>query len=524
MAETPKKITYVTLAGNEQVHPAYESALKRVSGEFGQHHPMYIGGSKVSGGPEFPVYSPIDQATLIGSFQVGTGEDTEIAIRSARKSFPGWSQVKWEERTRIMRLTAEHIESMAFDLAALLTWEVGKTRNEALAEIFEAIDMLRYYCNVYEKAEGYLLRMDPPVAGENCISVMKPYGVWAVISPFNFPLSLAAGMCSGALLTGNTVVFKPTSEAPLSGIKLYQAFVSGGVPGGILNLVTGPGGPFGKTVVSHGDVDGIAFTGSKNTGMWLWREFPQEQRYPKPLVIEMGSKNPVIVTGKADLAKAVEGVVRSAFGFGGQKCSATSRVYVQKTVAPRFMQQLKERVGSIIVGDPRERETFFGPLIDSKARDTFIASVRQAVTDGGTIETGGEVLAGTPYGNGYYVRPAVVTGLPHSHPLQNNELFVPFLIVNTFDTLEEAVGYANQTDFGLTAGIFSEDPAEMDYFFRNIRSGVTYANRAGGATTGAWPGSQSFTGWNASGSTGRGSGGPYYLLSFVREQAQTRVS
>ena len=202
---------------------------------------MYIGGSRVNGRPEFPVHSPIDQETLIGSFQTGSGEDTEMAISSARKSFPEWSQVRWQERTKIIRLTADNIESRAFDLAALLTWEVGKTRNEALAEIFEAVDMLRYYCNVYEKNEGYLLRMDTAVPGEHSLSVMKPYGVWAVISPFNFPLSLAAGMCSGALLTGNTVVFKPTSEAPLSGIKLYQAFVSGGVPGGVLNLVTGPG-------------------------------------------------------------------------------------------------------------------------------------------------------------------------------------------------------------------------------------------------------------------------------------------
>ncbi len=331
-------------------------------------------------------------------------------------------------------------------------------------------------------------------------------------------------MCTGALLTGNTIVFKPTSEAPLSGIKLYEAFISGGVPDGVLNLVTGPGGPFGKTVVSHGDIDGIAFTGSKNTGIWIWREFTQGQRYPKPLVIEMGGKNPVIVSGKADLTKAVEGVVRSAFGYAGQKCSATSRVYVQEEVYSSFMEQLKQRVGSIIVGDPRERDTFFGPLIDHKAVDTFTAAVRQVIAEGGTIETGGEVLTDPSYGKGLYITPTVVNGLPQGHPLMKNELFVPILIVTTYNTLQEAVEYANQTDFGLTAGIFSEDTGEMDYFFSHVRAGVAYTNRAGGATTGAWPGSQSFTGWNASGSTGRGSGGPYYLLSFVREQAQTRVS
>ncbi len=524
MAEVPGKITYISLAGDEHVHPAYESALKRVSRELGKHHALYIGGKTIGGRPEFPVYSPIDGKTLIGSFQAGDSEDTGNAIHAARNAFPEWSRASWKERTRIIRLAADHIESQAFDLAALLTLEVGKTRTEALAEVFETVDLLRYYCNLYEKAGGYILQLEAPLTGEQSLSVMQPYGVWAVISPFNFPIALAAGMCTGALLTGNTVVFKPTSEAPLSGIQLYKSFISGGVPDGVLNLVTGPGGPFGKTVVSHGDVDGIAFTGSKNSGMWLWREFTQGQRYPKPLIIEMGGKNPVIVSGKADLTKAVDGVIRSAFGFAGQKCSATSRVYVQEEVYLQFMEHLIQRVGSVIIGDPRERETFFGPLIDRKAVDTFSAAVRQVIADGGTIETGGEVLTGALYGKGYYVRPAVVTGIPPGHPLHNNELFVPFLIVTTYRTLQEAVGYANKTDFGLTAGIFSEDTGEINYFFSHVKAGVTYANRSGGATTGAWPGSQSFTGWNASGSTGRGSGGPYYLLSFVREQAQTRVS
>lgn len=524
MAEAPKKITYITLAEDEQFHPAYESALKRVFAELGQHHELYTGSSSVRERPEFTVYSPIDGETLVGSFQSGDCEDTERAIHAAKTAFPEWDRAGWKKRVEIIRATADHMESQAFDLAALLTWEVGKTRTEALAEVFETIDLLRYYGNVYESSGGYVLPTEAPIAGEYSISVMKPYGVWAVISPFNFPLALAAGMCTGALLTGNTVVFKPTSEAPLSGIKLYKSFILGGVPEGVLNLVTGPGGPFGKTVVGHVDIDGIAFTGSANTGMWLWREFAQGQRYPKPLVIEMGGKDPVIVSGKADLAKAVEGVVRSAFGYAGQKCSAASRVYVQDAVFTPFMQQLKKRVDSIIVGDPRERETFFGPLIDRRAEDIYTSAVRQVIAEGGTIETGGGVLTGTIYRKGHYVTPAVVTGIPPGHPLHKNELFVPFLIVTPYSTLKEAVEYANQTDFGLTAGIFSEDTDEIDYFFSRVRAGVTYANRSGGATTGAWPGSQSFTGWNASGSTGRGSGGPYYILSFVREQAQTRVS
>ena len=300
---------------------------------------------------------------------------------------------------------------------------------------------------IYERAGGYLLPMDTPVAGEHSLSVMQPYGVWAVISPFNFPIALAAGMCTGALLTGNTVVFKPASEAPLSGIQLYMSFIAGGVPGGVLNLVTGPGGSFGKTVVSHGDVDGIAFTGSKNSGMWLWREFTQGQPYRKPLVIEMGGKNPVIASGKADLTKAVEGVTRSAFGFAGQKCSATSRVYVQDEVYAQFMEQWKQRAGSVIVGDPRERGTFFGPLIDRKAVDTFTAAVRQVIAEGGTIETGGEVLTGALYGKGYYVTPTVVTGIPPGHPLHTSELFVPFLICHPVRYLTGSSGIRESDRF-----------------------------------------------------------------------------
>jgi 1-pyrroline-5-carboxylate dehydrogenase len=352
---------------------------------------------------------------------------------------------------------------------------------------------------------------------------MKPHGTWAVISPFNFPLDLAAGMASAALLTGNTVVLKPTSAAPLAGLNLYRAFISGGVPAGAINCVTGPGGLFGEAAVSSPDVDGIAFTGSRDAGMWLFRNFPARQPYPKPLVAEMGSKNPVIVTAKADLEKAVEGVVRGAFGYSGQKCSATSRVYVQEPVAREFVESLKKRTGTLKIGDPRERGVFMGPVIDEKARKTFVEAVDLCKKDGGTVITGGKVPDGGLFSKGYYVEPTLVTGLPQGHQLEKRELFVPFIMIDTFSTLDEALGKANDTEYGLTAGIFSEDKDEVETFFGEIRFGVCYSNRRGGATTGAWAGHQSFGGWKASGSTGKGVGGPYYLLSYMREQARTRL-
>jgi 1-pyrroline-5-carboxylate dehydrogenase len=229
------------------------------------------------------------------------------------------------------------------------------------------------------------------------------------------------------------------------------------------------------------------------------------------------------VTSKADIPKAVEGTVRAAFGYGGQKCSATSRVYVQKGVKDKFLAALKERVAKVVVGDPREAQTFMGPIINGKAVETFESAVADAKRSGAELVTGGEVMKSGPMRKGYYVSPTVVADLPEDHRLVKQELFVPFVVVNEFDTVDQAVDRANATEYGLTAGIFTRDKREQDKFFDGIKFGVTYSNRSGGSTTGAWPGAQSFTGWKASGVTGRGVGSPYYLLNFLRDQSQTRV-
>ncbi|MGZ4870029.1 MAG: aldehyde dehydrogenase family protein, partial [Halobacteriota archaeon] len=388
--------------------------------------------------------------------------------------------------------------------------------------VCEAAEMLRYTCAVYEEKNGFTVPLSD-VTGERSISTMQPYGVWAIISPFNFPLVLAAGMVSAALLTGNTVVFKPTSKAPLTGLKLHTACVQAGVPGGALNVITGPGAPFGAVVVADPDVAGIAFTGSRDAGIWLQRNFSVRQPYPKPFVAEMGSKNPAIITASADLDKAVEGVVKGAFGYSGQKCSATSRVYVESAVAPQFLEKLRAATEKIVVGDPRKSDVFVGPLIDRAALAKFTDAVKDGLQDGGTVVAGGTVLRDGVWNRGCYVRPTIMKGLPRGHRLFEEELFVPFLLVDTITSLEEGLREANATEYGLTAGIFSEDKDEVERFFASMQFGVCYANRRGGATTGAWPGVQPFGGWKASGVTGKGVGGPYYLLSFVREQTRTRA-
>ncbi len=522
---TSPKITYVTLFADESIHPKYEDALEKISRELGRHYPMYIGEREVrSKAGEFEHRSPIDTRVVVGYFQRATPQHAKGAITEASNSFARWSETPWRERVRIVRRAADLIDERKFEIAAVITYEVGKTRLEALAEAWEAIDVIRYYANVMEEKDGYTTQMGPGGPGESSRVVGKPYGVWPVISPFNFPFMLANGMALGALITGNTVVLKPTSEAPLTGLMLYRVFRDAGIPNGVVNYVTGPGKIFEGEFVSNPRVAGIAFTGSREVGLRLYREFLKGQAYPKPVVMEMGSKNPTIITSKADLKKAVEGVVRAAYGYDGQKCSATSRIYLQSAIKSRFLEALKSRIDELTVGDPRDRSTFMGPLINAAAVSKFKSAVREVRRARGKILRGGRVLKGSIFQNGYFVEPTLVSGLRPNHGLFRDELFLPFVVAGEFKTLDEALEMANDTDYGLTAGVFSEDRHEVDRFMERIEFGVVYANRSGGATTGAWPGAQAFVGWKGSGATGRGIGGPHYLLNFMREQSQTIVS
>jgi len=519
------KVTYVTLFADERMDSQYESALERLRHDLDEYYPMYIDDEEVrSEHGEFEHRSPIDTSIVVGHFQKGTRKHARLAIEAAKRSLKTWNSMPWQERVRVMRRAAELMDQRKFEIAAAITHEVGKTRLEALAEASEAVDAIRYYANIMEENNGYTRKLGPGAPGEDCRMVSKPYGVWVVISPFNFPFMLANGMVLGALITGNTVVLKPTSEAPLSGLMFYRIYREAGVPKGVVNYVTGPGAEFEEEFTSNPDVAGIAFTGSRDVGPRLHRRFLANQPHAKPVVMEMGSKNPTIVTGRADLGKAVEGIIRAAFGYDGQKCSATSRVYVQDNVKSQFLDLLTKRVKELAVGDPRRKDVFLGPLINQTAVDRFSKAVEDAKRSGGTIVTGGHVLSDGNLGRGYYVEPTVITNLPSDHRIFKEELFVPLIVVDEFKTLDEALTKANDTDYGLTAGIFTEDPQEIQEFMDAIQFGVVYANRRGGATTGAWPGAQTFVGWKGSGATGRGIGGPHYLLNFIREQSQTVVS
>lgn len=519
MATTPRiKITYSTLsADNEDLQASFDEALEQVRAELGRTYPMLIGGEERHSDDTFEDRSPIDRDIVVARFPRGTRDDVRDAIAAARAAYPGWRDTPWRDRLAIMRRAAELISERGFHYAALMALEVGKNRLEALGDVEETADLLRYYSDEFERADGFVKPMGSLSDAEHTRSVLRPYGVFAVISPFNFPMALAGGPAAGAMIAGNTVVLKPSSDAPLMGWMFADAMRDAGLPAGVLNVVTGSGETVGAELEANPGIDGMVFTGSYEVGMGLQRGFTRD--YPRPIITEMGGKNPAIVMPSADLDEAAEGVMRSAFGFDGQKCSANSRVYVHREVARPFVERLVEKVRTIRTGDPTRRDNWMGPVINQRALDKFTTAVEEARADGGTIEIGGETDTTT----GYFPSPTVVTGLPLDHRLFRDELFVPFLVVGEVDSLDQALHESNDTPYGLTAGIFSRDDGEVRRFLDTIQAGVVYVNRRAGATTGAWPGIQSFGGWKGSGSSGKGGLGPYYVQQFLREQSQTII-
>jgi 1-pyrroline-5-carboxylate dehydrogenase len=514
------RITYATLKITAEDDRAYDSAVEAIRGKLGTRFAMFINGEKwASTGEDTAHPSPVDVSATVSYFPKGTRDDVKSAIDAARDAYPKWAATPYKNRVKILRRAADLLIDRRYELSAWMAFEVGKNRAESLAEVNEAAELIRYYCDQMEANKGFTRSMEAPGPGQETVSVLRPYGVWAVIAPWNFPVALSTGMTTGAMMCGNSVVFKPSSESPVLGEALTRAYADAGVPRGVFNLVTGPGSTVGAELQENQQVDGMVFTGSKPVGMGLYHGFAKD--YPKPVITEMGGKDPAIVTKHADLDQAAEGIVRAAFGFGGQKCSACSRVYVEQPVRDKFLNLLVEYTKKLVkVGDPVRKETFLGPVINKAAVDTYLKAAVDARESGAEFLNGGSRLTGEGLEKGYFLGPAIVNKLPLTHHLFKDELFVPFLVVGTVDSFAEAMQLANDTEFGLCAGIYSKDKAEVQTFFDHVEAGVTYSNRRAGATTGAWPGVNSFGGWKGSGSTGKGGLGPYYLQQFMREQSR----
>jgi len=515
----------------EEFDRLFEEAVANVKENvLGKTVPMYINGKEVFASETIEERSPID-GTLIGRFQKGTRDHARLAIDAAASAFESWSSLGYKERVRIFKNAAEIFRKEKFNIAAMLSIENGKSRYESIGEVDEAIDFLNYYSIEYEKNKGYVRKtkylasqakvsagfQGAPGNEEKVTIAMEPYGVFGVIAPFNFPISISVGMSTGALITGNTVVFKPSSTdsmSMLTGLKIYEIFKSAGVPDGVFNYITGPGSEVGDELVVSNKVNGIVFTGSRSVGTSMMKK-AMDLGLRKSFIIEMGGKNPVIVSKYANIDDAVAGISSSAFGFAGQKCSATSRVYVHESIKEEFITKLVEKTRSFVIGDPLKKGVYIGPLISQKAFEKYSSAVEEAKATGRIIYGGNVVDTGL---KGIYVEPTIAEVKQDSR-LMHEELFVPFLAIDTFKKFGEAIEKANDVEYGLTAGLYSKNRGEINQFLSKIQAGVVYVNRAIGATTGAIVGVHSFVGWKGSGTTGKGTGSKYYLLQFLQEKS-----
>jgi 1-pyrroline-5-carboxylate dehydrogenase len=516
------KITYTsTNVDLEVFHRDFDAALAGVRAAAGGEHPNIIGGEPVTapGAPLVDV-TPIDTSLVLGRFAAARPAEVDRAVTAARAAQPDWARTPWRRRVETLRRAAALIRERKFALAALMSLEVGKNRLEAMGDAEESADLIEYYCQQLEDANGFVREMAKVTPVERNIDVLRPYGVFACIAPFNFPLALSTGMSAAALVAGNAVVYKPSEDTPWTGLKLYEIYRDAGLPPGVFHFVVGRREDIGDTLWQHPGVDGVVFTGSKTVGLRIYHGI--STRWIKPCLMELGGKNACIVMESADLDAAAEGVMRSAFGLQNQKCSATSRVYVHRAVAGAFVERLLEKTAEMTIGDPTARDVYFGPVINERAVARYETAVAQATREG-TMLTGGRRLTEGALARGHYVAPAVAR-LPSESTLFQDELFVPLLAIGEIASFDAAVAETNRVEYGLTAGIFTGKPGEIDRFFDEVQAGVCYANRRSGATTGAWPGAQPFCGWKGSGSTGKGGCGPYYVAQFMREQSRTVIS
>jgi len=518
------KLTYATMFNPpEELHARFEAALARVLPKLAGRHPLYIRGEDRPTPKLLQRFNPADRTQLLGEFAAASTTDADEALRAAHEAWSGWKQVPLAERARLLRRVGELIEERVYDIAAALTLEVGKNRMEALGEAQEAADFFYTYCEDFERHKGF----DHPLPDDpldthrsHNRSVLKPYGAWVVITPFNFPLALAAGPVAAALVTGNTVVLKGATATPWAGRLLADCIRDAGLPPGVFNYLSGSSGEIGAALVDHALTAGITFTGSYDVGRQIALKL-QSGRYTRPCIAEMGGKNACIVTAAADLERASAGIVRSAFGMGGQKCSALSRLYVHREVADELIGKLLAQTQALRIGNPTRRENWLGPVATQSGYEDYARYATLLGASGACILSGGERLTAGPMAQGLFVRPTLAEA-PTDHALWQQEMFLPILMLHRVSSNEEAMQLANASPLGLTAGFYGAS-AEVPWFQQHIEAGVTYANRPQGATTGAWPGYQAFGGWKGSTSTGKAIGSFYYLPQYLREQSQTVV-
>jgi 1-pyrroline-5-carboxylate dehydrogenase len=513
------RVTYTNIGIDfSSLHAMLDREIPAAKARIGRSVDNLIAGVPDREGRSYEVTSPLDRELRLGRFVEASPETVGRALAAARKAAPGWARTPWEERVRIIEAAGANLAERRFDLGIACLLEVGKSRYEAIGEAEEALDIIPFYAEEMRRNSGFLRQLASAVPGETSNTRLRPYGVFAVIGPYNFPIATPINLTTSALITGNTVVFKPSYGNGLTASIVVDCFVRAGLPAGVLNLICG-GDATGKALI-EGDIDGAAFTGSMEVGHAIHSRIGNGPGV-RPVIAEMGGKNATVVSASADLDTAAEGLVRSAFGLQGQKCSACEVAYIEAAVYDELVPMIVEKTSRLVVGSPAEdKDVFLGPLIDDRAGERYASAAAEARRDGKVL-FGGSRLCGGIHDGGIYVEPLLVADLAPDHKQVREELFLPYLTLQKVASLEEGIERANSVRYGLTAGFYGRDPDALRTFLDRIEAGTVYANRRSGATTGAWPGIQSFGGWKGSGLTGKNAFGPHYLPLFMREQSQT---
>ena len=488
------------------------AAIEKVRKELGREYPAFIGGRECRTGDMLVSVNPARPAEVVGSVDAISRMLAEEALTAARTAQPAWADRSPAERAGLLFRAALVTRARKKELVAWQIFETGKNWPEADADVTEAIDYLEYYGREMLRLGAPLRLGDLP--GEDNRYFYRPRGVALVIAPWNFPLAISMGIVSAAMVAGNTVLYKPSTLSAVNGWQLCAIFREAGVPDGVLNFIPGRGGLIGESLAGHPGVDIIAFTGSREVGLGLIERAARPapgQRSVTRVIAEMGGKNAVIVDADADLDQAVAGVLQSAFGYQGQKCSACSRVIVLAECYDRFLERLGEATRGIVTGPPEDPACFMGPLIEDRARERVESYIARGSREG-------RIVAQAPIpGGGFYVPPTVIADLPPGSPLLREEIFGPVLAVVRAGTMEEALRIANDSEYALTGGLFSRSPARIERVTREFAVGNLYLNRG---ITGAMVGRQPFGGFGLSG-IGSKAGGPDYLAQFMEPRVVT---
>jgi 1-pyrroline-5-carboxylate dehydrogenase len=501
----------------EENAQAMRYALEKVKGELGREYPLVIGGERITTESKLDSFNPANRTELVGRFSKATKELANQAVEAAAEAFKTWRNTPATERAALLFRLAEILRERRHEFSAWMIYEVAKTWPEADADTAEAIDFCEFYGREMLRYSG-----EQPVfqiAGEESGLEYIPLGVGAVIPPWNFPLAIMAGMTLASVVTGNTVVLKPSSDAPAIAFKFFELLEEVGLPPGVVNFMTGSGAEVGDVVVDHPKTRYVAFTGSKEVGLRINERAAKVQEgqiWIKRVVAEMGGKDAIIVADDANLEDAATGVVQAAFGFQGQKCSACSRAIIDARVYDEMIEKIVDRTAKINMADPSVPATTMSAVINEKAFKSINSYIEKGKSEGGRVVAGG----GSDGEQGFYIEPTVIADVKPGDTVEQEEIFGPVLALIKANDYDHALQIANDTQFGLTGAVYSADDAKLQRARKEFHVGNLYLNRK---CTGALVGVHPFGGFNMSGTDSKAGGRDYLLLFMQAKVAAEKV-